>query len=126
MFKCLCLKESEDDSDESDGEELAAVAAPAALSAVEGDEPDDDTANTFEVALGEAVERAEEFFQCNEVPEKICHCTCQLWAGNRCIEQFSAAECDDIRYRMHSQLSTHKLSISSMISIRQVSLPLSV
>ena len=98
MFKCLCLKESEDESDESDGEELAAVAAPAALSDVEGDEPDDDTANTFEVALGEAVERAEEFFQCNEVPEKICHCTCQLWDGNCCIEQFSAAECDDMRY----------------------------
>ena len=89
---------------------------------MEGDEPDDDTANTFEVALGEAVERAEDLFQCNDVPDKVCRCTCQLWNGNRCIEQFSAAECDDIRYMKHSQLSTHKLSTSSMISIGQIRL----
>ena len=112
---CLHWQECEsdecDESDESDGEELAAVAAPAALPAVEGVEPDDDPdTNTFEVALGEAVERAEEIFQCNEVPDKICHCTCQLWNDNRCIEQFSAAECDDIRYMIHSKLSTHFIS----------------
>ena len=45
-----------------------------------------------------AMDRAEDMFECVDMPQKKCHCACKLNNGQSCISQFSDEHQESIRY----------------------------
>ena len=57
----------------------------------------EEIANSTDVAIVEAMERAEDVFDFQVPCQRKQHCTCRIWDGKPCIQQFSNAEQNEVR-----------------------------
>ena len=119
----FCLPTSELDSDielegDSDSDsELVVGPAISSSAGVERDSPVASTSTAEEVDSDDddvedtaaddahreeesAMDRAEDMFECVDMPQKKCHCACKLNNGQSCISQFSDEHQESIRYAM--------------------------